>query len=641
MCRAILAQGLVSSILAVALVFSLAPEAGIASTGPAAPETVSRGIGEWRVGPSFDPDCHFQDIQDAIDATVANDGGLSTINIRVAGGTSVHEGNTYVVDGTQFENITTVRIIGGHADCSGPPFEGARTILDAARNGRVFQLNYEADDGDPVFTMELENLEIRNGLASFAGGGVRVRSHADLHRVRLNNVDIHSNETTSQGSGGGISIEATAPGSSPTNWVTVGQGSRIVGNHADGGGGGVACFNAADDPNPPVLLFNVPLIGNSAVANGGGISVHGCKNFSIRTAGFDQRIGSNEAGASGGSGDGGGLHVSGGADVTLEASGTSESAEMFANSANRGGGAVVVGTSSALTLVNARIQVNFADDRGGGVFVDDEAELVMGRAGGVPGFPGDCRPLEDPASRCSELFANNAPTGAGISVRGGAQATVNQTRIHLNVGDETGASAAEILDVGSLMHLEGGMIHAQQGAGRLFRIEAARLRVHWSTIAGNDDDESLSSVFQLIAGIGGHAPVIIVDSSVVWEPSVAIVSSASSNMSAAATCVIGHIDKGISGFSSTDFYSNVDPRLIDRYNGDLRLRPDSPAIDYCDDDTAPAFDDFFNRSRGIEYNLDPDIPPVDSVPGGDFDLGAFERPRTEDVLHADRFEVSP
>jgi hypothetical protein len=634
----ILQKGIVPASVAAAMLVLLLVGSGHAASGAAEPTRTSSGVGEWRVGPDFDPDCDFQNIQDAIDATVANDGGFATINIRVAGGTSVHAGNTYVIDGTQFDSVTTLRIVGGHTDCSGAPFPGGRTILDAQSNGRVFLLSYEASDDDPVFTMALENLEIREGLAPFAGGGVRIRSHAGLHRVRMNNVDIHSNETTGSGSGGGVSMEATSPGTSPTNWVTISQDSRIDGNHADGGGGAVACFNITGDDNPPVQLFDVPVLGNSAVSDGGGIAVHGCRNFSIQTSGFDQRIGGNDAGASGGSGDGGGLHVSGGAEVTLEASGTSESAEIFGNSADRGGGAAVVDSSSALTLVNARIYSSSADDEGGGLFVDDQAALVMGRVGGVGGFPGDCQPLVDPDYRCSELFANTAGTASAVAVRGGAQAEINRTRIHLNVSNDGGASAITVAGPDTNLNAEGVLVHDQVGANSLVRLVGGSLmRLRWSTIAGNDDDEALANVFARLAGAEDQFPQVNVDSSIIWEPSLSMFFGASTQP-AAADCVIAHLDAASSGFDSISFYSQVDPRLRDRYNGDLRLSPDSPAIDYCDDAIAPDFNDFFDRPRGAEYNLDPDNPPVDSVPGGLFDLGAFEQPRFEDVIHSDRFE---
>lgn len=638
MCTAILQRGIVPTLVSAATLLLLTTGSGYAASRSAEPAKVSHGVGEWRVGPDFDPDCDFQDIQDAIDATVANDGGFSTINIRVAGGTSVHAGNTYTIDGTEFENITTVRIIGGHTDCSGSPFPGGRTILDAEQSGRVFLLSYEADNGDPVFTMELENLEIRNGLAPFAGGGIRIRSHADLHRVRLENVDIHSNETTSSGSGGGISIEATSPGTSPTSWVTISQDSRIDGNHADGGGGAVACFNTVGKANPPVTLFNVPILGNSAVGNGGGIAVHGCQDFSVRSAGFDQRIGGNDAGASGGSGDGGGLHVSGGAEVAFEASGSSEAAEIFGNSASNGGGAAVVDASSTLNLVNARVYSNFVDDEGGGLLVADQADLTMGRVGGVGGFPGDCRPLTDPESRCSELFANVADTASAVAVRGGGVAGINRTRIHLNVSNGTGASVITVGGSDTTLNAEGILMHGQVGANSLVRLVGDSLiRLRWSTIAGNDDDESLGTVFARVFDPDDQSPHVNVDSSIIWEPELSMFFGASIQP-ATADCVIGHLEAGASGFDNTNFYSQVDPRLRDRYSGDLRLAPDSPAIDYCDDGIAPEFNDFLDRPRGIEYNLDPDIPPVDSVPGGTFDLGAFEQPHFEDIIHADRFE---
>lgn len=620
-----------------ALLSTASCSCGHAATAPGSPSNASRGVGEWRVGPASDPDCHFQDIQDAIDATVANDGGFSTINIRVAGSHSLHAGNTHVVDGTRFDNITTVRIIGGHDSCSGTAQPGERTVLDAGGNGRIFLLSYEADDGAEIFTTELENFEIRNGRATFAGGGIRIRGHADRHRVRLRNLYVHDNETGNDGSGGGVSIEATAPGNSPTTWVSLSQDSVISGNYADGGGGGLACFNTAGNSNPPVLIFETPIVSNSASGNGGGLLVHGCRDVSVRTAGIEKRIGNNQVGVAS---SGGGVYVSGGGRVTLEASGTSAAAEVFGNLAAQGAGATVTGSSSRLELVNTRVSVNLANDEAGGLLVKNGGELVMGRLGGISGFPGDCRPLGDSDSRCSEIYANEAPAGAGLVVRGGGSAEINQTSLRGNRGQGAGASAAVVSGSGSQLQFEGTAVHDHAGSDFLMRAhDGALLRLRWSTIAGNDDAAGLAAVFQLANGPTGQVPTLNVDGSIVWEPSLILVSSASTDVSAAADCVIGHLDEEVSGFESAQFYSHVDPRLRDRYNADLRPALNSPAIDYCDDAIAAAFDDFFNRPRGQDYNLDPDLPPVDSVPGGTFDLGAFEQPPTEDVLHADRFEV--
>jgi hypothetical protein len=270
--------------------------------------------------------------------------------------------------------------------------------------------------------------------------------------------------------------------------------------------------------------------------------------------------------------------------------------------------------------------------------VDGQAGLVMGRVGGVGGFPGDCHPLVDPDSRCSELFANTSAAASAAAVRGGAEAEINRTRIHLNVSNDKGSSAITVAGPDTRLNAEGILVHDQIGANSLVRLVGGSLmRLRWSTIAGNDDDEALASVFARLAGADDQFPQLNVDSSIIWEPSLSMFFGASTQP-AAADCVIAHLDAASSGFDSINFYSQVDPRLRDRYNGDLRLAPDSPAIDYCDDAIAPDFDDFFDRPRGVEYNLDPDIPPVDSVPGGLFDLGAFEQPHFEDAIHADRFE---
>lgn len=609
---------------------------GASTSGNTGATETERGTGEWRVGPASDPDCHFQDIQDAIDAVVANDGGLSTINIRVAGSSSLHLGNTYLVDGTDFDNVTTLRIIGGHDSCSGLPSASQRTILDGNDNERVFGLTYAAGDGDPVVTMTLENLEIRNGRASFAGGGVRIQGHADRHRVRFHNVEIHSNQTTSNGSGGGISIEATSPGTSSINWVSTDQNTLIHNNHAPGDGGGIACFNTVGSSNPPVSLFNPLILDNRAVSNGGGISVNGCRNVSIRTNGMEHRIGGNEAGAFNSGGDGGGLYVTGGGRVTVQASGTEKSAFISGNLADNGAGAAVNGSLSRLELVNVRVRVNTSSDDGGGLYVSNGAELVMGRHGGTSSFPGDCGPLPDADSRCSELQANQAGSGGGLTVVGGAQADINQTRIRQNVGGEFGSSVARAAGQGSALNIEGAFIHSNIGSSSLMVNEDdAVMRVRWSTIAGNDSDEDVDVVFRLGAGTNEQT-LLNVDSSIIWEPSLIMISSPSGTPTSAADCLIGHLDESIAGFDSTEYYSQIDPSLRDPANGDLRLQPVSPAVDYCDDAIAPGFGDMLDNPRGEDVG-GPLIDAPNAL-GGAFDIGAHELQELQERLFRDRFE---
>ncbi|NEZ04327.1 hypothetical protein G4Y73_09240 [Wenzhouxiangella sp. XN201] len=601
----------------------------------------SAGIGEWRVGPSGDSACDFNDIQDAIDATAANDGGLSTINVRVAGSAADHRGNTYSINAADFDNVDTFRIIGGYDSCAASsPSAGAQTVLDADGTGRVFHLVYNASDTDPVRTIELENLEITGGLAPFAGGGVRVEGHSGRHRIQIRNVLVTGNNTQSVGSGGGISIETDQASDSPTAWVTIGQGSIIHNNRADGGGGGLACFNTSGGNNPPVLLFNTAVISNQAVFNGGGLALSGCKGFSVRTAGFDNGIRLNVAGSENESGDGGGIHVANGGELTLEASGNERSAVVFGNSADNGGGLALIDDGSTAELVNTRITTNSANADGGGLLVR-EADLTMGRVGGVTGFPGDCLPQFDSASRCSVVFGNTAGgDGGGIAVFGPEfgrinRATFDQTLIHGNFSDG-GLGSAAYQSVAEVV-MEGAAVFENQGSSDLFHVaDSGGLFMSWSTIAGNLESDAGGRVFRL----EGSFATLDFDGGIVWEPGNDLVSAGASGAEARADCTIGHQAEPDSGFDSTSFYSHVDPGLRDPGAGDLRLNLSSPAVDYCNDaaTSAPAFGDMFDNARGIAVDGPIKQPP--DAPGGPFDLGVHELQSLELEIFADRFEDS-
>lgn len=595
--------------------------------------------GEWRVGPATDPDCDFQDIQDAVDATAANDGGLSTINVRVAGDATDHHGNTYTVDAADFDNVDTLRIIGGHASCStSTPDPGERTVLDADANGRVFHLVYDAADADPVRTIELQNLEITGGLADFAGGGIRIQGHSGRHRVRLGNVLITGNNTQGFGSGGGISLETDRASDRVTSWLVIDRGSVLHNNRADGGGGGLACFNTSGGNNPPVLLFETPVISNQAVFNGGGLALSGCRNVSIRTAEFGNGIQLNVAGSENELGDGGGIHVANGGQLTVEASGTEHAAVIFGNGADNGGGVAVVDDGSTAELVNVRVTTNSADQDGGGILVRD-ADLVMGRTGGVTGFPGDCRPQFDSASRCSVIFGNTAgEDGGGIAVFGPEsgrinRATIDQTLIHGNFSD-AGLGSVAYQSIAELV-MEGAAVYENQGSSELFHVaDGGALFMSWSTIAGNLETDAGGRVFRL----QGSFATLDFDGGIVWEPGNDLVSAGSSGADARTDCAIGHHSAADSGFDSTTFYSHIDPLLRDPGIGDLRLSLSSPAVDYCNDEAAfaPALNDLFTNSRGIAVDGPVSEPP--NAPGGAFDLGVHELQSLELEIFADRFK---
>lgn len=612
--------------MVIADVETAAPESDRASSDSV------QGTGEWRVGPASDSACHVQDIQQAIDNTKANDGGLTTINVRVSGSEAFHLGNIYTIDAADFDNVTTFRITGGYGSCSDATPSGS-TVLNADENGRVFDLSYDAGDGDPVRTIILENLEITGGAAPSAGGGVRIEGHAGRHRVQFHNVDIHGNETGGLGSGGGVSIEATAGSTSSINWVSFSQESIIRNNHANGSGGGLACFNLSGQSNPPILLFETPVQQNSAVFHGGGISNQGCKNLTVRNSvrhTVQNSTSNNQAGVDANEGNGGGLFVSAGGELLFEAAGTEFGNYLSANTADHGGGAYVTGPSSKLTLVHTHVQVNFAREDGGGLYVTDGAEVVMGRVGGTVGFVGDCDRVD---FRCSRFVINRANNdGGAVYASGGASVEINQTILDGSRSMQGGrGSMFFITGDNTFVSVEGAMVHSHERSSDLVHVRnGGHLRMRWSTIAGNREVDEPLRVFRLVAPAN-----LEFDSSIVWEPGADIVSSFGTTGSVA-DCVIGHLSEAESGFGSAQFYSQIDPRLADPEGGDLRLLQSSPAVDYCDDVFAPEFNDLFNNPRGVDVGGPLVAPP--NAPGGPFDIGAHELQSVQEAIFHDRFE---
>ncbi len=613
-----------------------------------AAQSVAAQTGVWRVGSPSDPDCDFSDVQSAIDATQANDGGFSTINVRVSGDAADHLGNTYFIDAAEFDNVDVFRIIGGHGSCSdASPTTGERTVLDADQGGRVFELVYTAVDTDPVRTIILDNLEITGGNADFAGGGIRIRGHSGRLRARLQNVDVNGNVTRNVGSGGGISLEATAGSDSPTTWFSTDQNTLIRQNVADGAGGGLACFHDGS-ANPPVILFNTLIMGNEARFDGGGVSVNGCRNVHVRTAGtdfaaegshlFDRHIGHNSAGQ-GADGNGGGIYLTGEAEMTVEASGTEVSAIIFNNTADHGGG-IAVEDGSELLLVNTRIHANTAHINGGGIHASG-AELTMGRHGGVNGFVGDCQPQFDKNARCSVLSSNSAGAdGGAIAVEGQATAVINQTFVHGNSSAGGRGSVAFVGGQSTLLELEGAVVHSNKGSTDLFHVrDAGILEFHWTSLAGNREADEDLRVFRVV-DTGDGTPILSLSSSIIWEPGAELASQSGTPFTTDG-CVIGHLPHNESGLDEKDFntfYSFIDPRLRDPANGDLRLRPDSPAVDYCDLTADPTFNDMFNNPRGVDVGGPLTEPPNQPNGDHDFDIGAHELQSLQLEIFSDRFE---
>ncbi len=329
-------------------------------------------------------------VRQAVNAATADD------TIKIAGqcvGVAPHPAQRLVVN----KDLT---LEGGYTngDWSVPSPETKETILDANQEGRVLAVNGA--------TVKLKNLHITGGQANF-GGGIIVSNgvllvetthifdnqatagdgggiYAEDSRVVIYSYSILDNNQAS-GNGGGLYHNIT--GNVDGDFTITVNHSEIKNNSAAVGGGGV--FAQEPETTTRGLGFTSGIFATSAVwnnnqtqGNGGALYFNNHAATAGRGLGFgggvfgqNNRWENNSA-----QGDGGALYIE--SDPTAArgfggASGwLSFGAVWEGNSAQNGGAAHVTGVEW-ITITNSAFLTNSATVDGGGVYVDDNANLIV------------------------------------------------------------------------------------------------------------------------------------------------------------------------------------------------------------------------------------------------------------------------
>ncbi len=586
---------------------------------------ILEGRGTVTVGPPGQGCDFVNDLQAAIDNSTAG-------TIRVANGGD-YTGDTYFIQNR------TVLIEGGYESCSSPQPGSTRTVLDADGEDRVFFITT-----DPGFDkVWLINFQITGGSGLGAGGGgILISGVPDQLSVELENVEITGNQTT--GDGGGIRVIATGEGvesPDPTLLNIIADQNQDVfihNNHADGDGGGIACASQDEQFVWPTVRFAGGIIGANSAENGGGIASSGCsmRIYPTATSVFGGIVNNTAADAGGGLylADGGLALILGGGALGFGQPGW---AGLISNNQATRGGGMAVDPDKLAQAESVVIHGNQADF-GGGVYVRGSgATFVMnpgdtraGACGEQSGFGGwpDCNRL-----------SNNVALSQGpaIVVREGGSGFVSHAIMTGNFRQSTSGGVPNVGSVGyaigaSDLIVRSSLVTDNGPDNRVFSAaNGATLKLEWSTVAGNLD---ATEVF------AAPAPnsVVRVVGSIVWQPGADLFAGADATREV--LCLIGEPTAAevlaAADMDALIWYSSIDPEFADPAQGDLRLGPTSPAIDYCEliDLPSQPVDLDLNR-RGQEYTGGTTNAPN---PGdGLYDLGAWER--MIDRFFSDRFEV--
>lgn len=593
-----------------------------------ASDVATRGGGIITVGSGAQ--CDYSNLEDAINNASSGD----TIRLSETGD---YTGRTYQILNFEGELI----IDGGYVDCESTT-PTAKTVLDADGSGRVFYIEQNSSFSGTSMRVVLEDVEIINGNNSgnFGGGGLLINGQPGVLEAELRNVIVRDNHSNARG--GGIHLRVNNDRSGSGTMLTMDNTSELSGNSSDENGGGLACSslgNALD--NSTLARLGATAVRMNSAQDGAGIYVDGCTRI-FHYAGYDVSLAGsivdNDA-----AGSGGGIAVVNGGEMLVRGDAFNDfgvdtgAAEILSNSANIGGGVYVAQDGSYLFLGDAVIRSNSAALRGGGIAIADRGRVLMRRLQDEPcQEPG---PSGNP--RCSKLESNmldSATSSLAVDVISGGDLEMYRTEIVNHAGsgpnrlislDSNLINPPESATVTAVF--EGVAIHGNTGLNTVITANnLADLTFGWGTITANDAGN--------VVRTGSGDSEIDIYSSIIWEDSGKVFERAGDGeINAALDCVIGHQATGDLEFDSVIIYSQIDPEFIDAANGNVRLGPTSPAIDYCDDFNAPQYAGLDGTERGFEHRGEPLTQPPTSA-NGDFDLGAFEMTYVTDPIFNDRFE---
>ena len=386
--------------------------------------------------------------------------------------------------------------------------------------------------------------------------------------VDLDEADIHDNEATR---GGGVYAQSGAQ-------ATLRRGVEIFDNIATREGGGVAAYS------------------NSVITLQDGVSVQG-----------------NSA-----TDHGGGFYLATGARLSGSANG-SRGIEIRGNDAAYGGGLYLTGDGTDAFLFNYHVRGNEARVAGGGAAVRFGAFLEMNRGNGIPcAHPPRCSVL-------SENVLTQGTDGSALYIDRGASAKLYQTYIEQNRHQMPGATSrvVQTRDDGTTLRLEGIQLWANDATYLIGAADSSSIVAGFITAARNawtlDENTELPVLGAITSGGGSLtlATSILVD-------------TRGYDGSILNDCLIIDDDTGLA--TSSTVLVGIDPLLASPATGDLHLRGDSPAIDYCNTTVFAPEDplDLDLEARGVDH---PETP----LGLGLYDLGMDETLESP-PLFADGFE---
>jgi predicted outer membrane repeat protein len=513
------------------------------------------------------------------------------------------QGGRFVSNSANFEHGGAIRMNGALVITAteflsnSAAVDGGAIYLDnggslTMTGGRMY--NNEATQGGGVrsvsATLNLNGVEFVLNDAANSGGAVSA-----FGTLAVNASSFLSN--TAVGDGGGISVCCGAQASFANVVLQDNLAENGGGLHLSGG--------------PLAALNAITMTGNTASGIGGGLYLDGGAD-AVVTGGVWNKNSSEFQG--------GGVYVSTGAGVTIT------NGLFLANQSAEGGGLHVARSSQGAAVANSRFEANTAV--AGGAINAELAAVALTNVDIVRNTAGDGQGGVSllPGSRLTMNRVNfienitTAEDGGGLAVIG-SQASGDRVLFQGNRADATGGALYVIS--GSAVTLTNALLVGNSvigsaginDVGNAIRLQDSTVRLINPTLAGHDHlgrtwvQQEANATLTLVNGI-------------LWDNGPTPVDNDASTNIVLQTTIEGNPGNG----TDPRFVRNPNPgdgnwsTLGDNDYGDLRLKPDSPAIDAGDGSQLPPGGalDLPGNPRIFDANYRPNVfaSPVD--------LGAFE-----------------
>jgi len=537
-------------------------------------------------------------------------------------------------------------IIGGYVDCA------AAVSNTLEKNPPKVLLTGTGAGNGPVITIKntdhvsMYHFEITGGVGDL-GSGVKITDAW----VKLEDFIIYDNATTTNGGGINI-IESFNPVHDAELFL---NNTKIYNNLSLLDGGGIYCSKAdiyADKDSGISVNRTI-----QADSNGGGLYLEYCKlrffggtNKAVDSIDIESYKGISNNSTTG---HGGGIyalssevylmggHYNMGEFNNLGFEGTPlnlnhNTADSDLNNDGNGGGVYVKGQllgPASLEVHRGKVQFNSAYN-GGAFYVGENTSFIMSKSRLT--LPQEQVPHDhvDPcwSQKCNVLSHNSAKRlGGALYIEGGSNSIIGQTYITDNRANFGTVISLDSTDSNNDIHLYQNFIYhnGRDGMGdfldrNVFEIYNnspsplsgfSSLNIELNTIV---DNHTTSSVFKL-KGANNHLKVL---SSILDDHTTPQIGDLTGSTSSALfDCIIVNETASIGvSFATLTRIEVSDPGFEIR-NYDYHIKPDSNAIDFCDDSLS-------GRTQLLTTDIDGQSRPVDDTHVtefyGSWDLGADE-----------------